>query len=254
MHLTVLGSGSAAPFADRVCPGHWVEAGALRLLLDCGNGVLHRLATLGLPWGDVTHVLLTHFHVDHVGDLPALLVALRWGQLPARTEPLTVIGPVGTKAWFARLGDAHGDTVREPGFPLEIIELPAGDALVLNSQVTLASIAVPHTPESMAYSISRGAARLVYTGDTGPDDALADWAQGCSLLLTECSLPASMAIASHLTPERAGALAARARPDRLVLTHFYPPVLSEDIAALVASQWNGPLSLATDGMMFALEE
>ncbi len=101
MRLTVAGSGSAAPDARRVAPGHWVEAGSMRLLLDCGNGVLHRLCTLGIPWGDVTHVALTHFHYDHVGDFPALLTALRWGQLPPRTAPLTLIGPAGTLDWKA---------------------------------------------------------------------------------------------------------------------------------------------------------
>jgi hypothetical protein len=40
----------------------------------------------------------------------------------------------------------------------------------------------------------------------------------------------------------------------LVLTHFYLPVLAEDIAALVAAEYGGPLTLATDGCSFELEE
>jgi ribonuclease BN (tRNA processing enzyme) len=76
---------------------------------------------------------------------------------------------------------------------------------------------------------------------------LADWAAGCDLLLAECSLPDGMAIGGHLTPRQAGAIAARARTRRLVLTHFYPPVESVDIAAEVAELYAGPLVLATDG-------
>jgi ribonuclease BN (tRNA processing enzyme) len=106
----------------------------------------------------------------------------------------------------------------------------------------------------MAYSISDCSARVVYTGDTGPDQALADWAFGCDILLTECSLPASMTIPSQRSPQQVGALAAVARPGRLVLTHFYLPVLAEDIAALVAAEYGGPLTLATDGCSFELEE
>ncbi len=123
-----------------------------------------------------------------------------------------------------------------------------------NDHVTVSAFPVPHTPESVAYSISRGTARLIYTGDTGYDDALADWAHGCTVLLTECSLPEAMAIPEHLTPERAGALAARVAPGHLVLTHFYPPVLTEDIAALVGTRWAGPLTLAADGTVLELEE
>ncbi|PYP37288.1 MAG: MBL fold metallo-hydrolase, partial [Gemmatimonadetes bacterium] len=47
--------------------------GDLRILLDCGAGSLHRLAEFGLPWHQVTHVILTHFHPDHWGELPMLV-------------------------------------------------------------------------------------------------------------------------------------------------------------------------------------
>lgn len=256
MRLTVIGSGTAAPHPDRVCAGHWVEAGAARLLLDCGNGVLHRMATLGIPWPTVTHVAITHFHYDHIGDLPALITALQWGQLPPRTEPLTIFGPTGTRAWLERFAAVIGDWLLKPGdYAVEVLEpAPDGQFPVPHYDFAVRCRKVPHTPESIAYSISSGRARLVYTGDTAYDDAVADWAAGCDVLLTECSLPAALAIPEHLTPETAGALAARARPGTLVLAHFYPPVEREDIPALVHARWTGPLVLAHDGTVIDLEE
>jgi len=254
MRLTVVGSGCAAPAADRAAPGHWVEAGAIRLLMDCGHGLLTRLCALGLPWGDVTHVALTHFHYDHVGELPALLVALRWGQAPARSAPLTLIGPVGTLAWMDRLAAAHGVSILEPGFPLQITELPAGERLAIGEGVTLECHPVPHTAESVAYCVTRGAARLVYTGDTDVDAPLAAWATDCTLLLAECSLPEALAVTGHLTPDRVGQLAAQVRPGQLVLTHFYPPVLLEDIVGQVGARWSGPCTVARDGSTFELQE
>ena len=71
--------------------------------------------------------------------------------------------------------------------------------------------------------------RLVYSGDTGYDEAFATWAKGCDVLVLECSLPDSMAIPEHLTPEQCGELAHLAEPRTLVLTHLYPPVEDEDI-------------------------
>jgi ribonuclease BN (tRNA processing enzyme) len=106
----------------------------------------------------------------------------------------------------------------------------------------------------VAYSIAGERARIVYTGDTSYSDALADWAAGCDVLLMECSLPAAFAVAQHLTPESAGALAARAEPGRLVLTHFYPPVEHEDIPSLVHGRWPGPLVLARDGTVVEIED
>jgi len=93
--LTVLGSGTVAPSASRTAPGHWVEAGAQRLLLDCGAGVLHRAAEHGIPWHTVTHLAITHFHADHWGELPHVLFALRWGIEPPRATPLVLLGPAG---------------------------------------------------------------------------------------------------------------------------------------------------------------
>ena len=257
MRLTIVGSGTVSPHAARVCAGHFVEAAEVRVLFDCGNGVVHRLATLGLPWNDLTHIAITHFHYDHFGDLPALIAAMRWGQLPARAAPLTLIGPVGTKAFLEQLAVPVGEWLLKPEtFDVRIVEIAAGTKaqLSIGKDVTLSAHPVPHTPESIAYSLSRAGARLVYTGDTGYDEAFADWAAECSVLLAECSLPAALAIPEHLTPETAGAIAARARPGRLVLTHMFPPVEREDIRALVAARWSGPVVVADDGTVIDIED
>jgi ribonuclease BN (tRNA processing enzyme) len=257
VRLTTIGTGTAAPHAERVCAGNLLEFGSVRLLLDCGNGVLFRMAQLGIHWQGITHVALTHFHYDHVGDLPALITAFRWGQLPPRTDPLTLIGPPGMKEWLARVAAAHGEWVLDPGYQLVVTEMDPASELSLSpspSPCTLSACAVPHSEGSIAYSLRGERARVVYTGDTSYSDALADWAAGCDVLLTECSLPASFAVTQHLTPEAAGALAARANPGRLVLTHFYPPVEHEDIPSLVRQRWPGPLVLARDGTVVEIEE
>jgi ribonuclease BN (tRNA processing enzyme) len=223
-----------------------VEAGAARLLLDCGSGAVHRLANLGLPWPDITHVALTHFHTDHIADVPLLIMGWRWGQLPPRTTPVTFYGPPGTGALFERLAAVHGAWMLAPGFPLTVREIGPDEVIRLPG-ADLTMHPVPHTAESVAYSISEGSTRLVYTGDTGESEALGDWAADCDLLLAECSLPDSLAIREHLTPRQAGALAVRARAKRLVLTHFYPPVETVDIRGEVAEHYTGPTVLAHDG-------
>ena len=94
----------------------------------------------------------------------------------------------------------------------------------------------------------------MYTGDTGYDPMFGEWARGADVLLCECSLPSHMAIATHLTPEQCGALAAAALPKHLVLTHFYPPVERVDVHALVGAHYAGPVTLADDGSTFEIEE
>ena len=243
----MLGTGTIAFSPTRSCAGYYLEAGDARALLDCGPGTTRRLAQYGLPWQALTHVVLSHFHIDHHHDLLPLLFAWKYGQLPPRSEPVDVIGPVGLKSLLEKLAAAHGDWVLNPGYPVRITELPPGNGAPLGD-AHLDCIKVPHTPESVAYSVSRGGKRFVYSGDTGYNTALADWAKDCDVLLMECSLPTPMAIVEHLTPEQCGDLARLAEPRLLVLTHLYPPVEHVDIRALVKARYDGPLTIAHDGM------
>ena len=254
MRLVTIGTGTVALTAARVCAGHYVEAGTSRVLLDCGSGVTHRLAELGLPWRELTHVAITHYHLDHVADLATLIFAWKYGSLPGRSAPCVLIGPAGIATLLERLIAAFGDWLREPGFPLEVRGIALGEAVTLDDGTTLRATKVPHNDESVAYSIERGGRRIVYTGDTAYDPMLAEWARGADVLLCECSLPVAMAMPSHLTPEQCGALAAAALPRHLVLTHFYPPVERVDIRALVGAHYAGPVTLAVDGSTFEIEE
>lgn len=253
MKLTTIGTGTGAPHPTRVCAGHLVEAGAVRMLMDCGNGVVHRMASLGISWGEITHVAITHFHADHVADLPMLIFAWRWGQLPPRAEPITIIGPVGIQGLLERYAAAFGSWVLDPGFPVIVREMaPATEITLGNDELRLASLQVPHTPESMAYSVVHARRRLVYTGDTSFDVRVGEWAAGCDVFLAECSLPDELSIPEHLTPRQTGALAAIAQPACLLLTHLYPPLDNVDVVAQVAEHFSGRVVITTDGFSIEL--
>jgi len=250
MKVTTLGTGTIALTPARVRAGHLLETGSVRLLLDCGSGVLQRLADHHVPWMTITHVALTHFHIDHLGDLPSLIFAWRHGDLPARTAPVEIIGPVGTRALLDRLAAGFGGWVTEPGFPLTVREIDFGGEIPLAEGVALACRKVPHTDESVAYSITHEGNRVVYTGDTGFDEGLAEWAAGCDLLLCECSLPATMAIPEHLTPEQCAAIGKLARPRLLALTHLYPPLDRTDVLGTVKATFDGHVIVTYDGWVW----
>jgi len=251
LSLVTVGTGTVAPSATRGSPAHWVERDGLRLLLDCGPGTMHHLVRFGLAWEQVTHIALSHFHPDHFGELPALLFALR--HATTRIEPVVVLGPPGTVQLVRRLADGFGDWMLDPGYPIGVLDVQAGEPFPLgSSDVTLDVHRTPHTPESVALAVQGPEGRIVYTGDTGPSDALGRWAEGADLLLAECSLPDDRAIAGHLTPASAGRLARVAGPKQLVLTHFYPQVETVDIRAVVAREYPGPVTLAGDGDRFTV--
>jgi ribonuclease BN (tRNA processing enzyme) len=115
--------------------------------------------------------------------------------------------------------------------------------------LTLRARRVPHTERSLAYRIETpGGRTLVYSGDTGPSEALIELAKGCDLLILECSFPKEQEAHNHLSPEQAGEVAAAADPGKLLLLHFYPEVLAVDIPARCRRAYRGPLVLARDLM------
>ena len=248
--FTVIGCGTVVPEADRSCSAYWLETGPLRLLLDCGPGSLRAMARTGLPWHTITDVALTHFHADHTGEIPGLLFALTYGLLPKRRrEPLDVWGPPGTIAFFDRLTAAYGEFVLDPGFEIRVHETVAGGSDDLGTEVVLRTHPTPHTDESRALRVELPQSTIVYTGDTGPSDSLAEFCSGAELLVCECSLPDSHAIDTHLSPASVARLSAVADPELLLLTHVYPQFRRAlDVPLLVSEAgWTGPVELACEG-------
>ncbi len=247
--LTVVGSGTVVPEGDRGGSSSFLEGDAVRLLVDCGPGAVGSMARHGVPWERLTHLAITHFHGDHVGDLPGLFFALKHAVRPGREEPLTVLGPVGTRRLFEGLSDVLGGYLLDPGFPVEIRELEPGEEAALRPGVALTTRKTPHTDESLAFRLEAPSAAVGWTGDTGPAPELGAFFRGTDLLLAECSLPEDEVGANHLSPPGVAEIAAAARPGLLLLTHVYPHFrTARDVPALVrAAGFAGPVEMARDG-------
>lgn len=249
MKLTVVGSGTAAPEASRVCSGYWLESDDGRLLLDCGAGVVHGMARLGLDWASLDHLLITHFHNDHIGDVPMLLFALKWGVQGLRTAPLTLWAPHGIHARLRAMRAAFGDHVADPGFPVLVREVAPGETFTA-AGLSVRATATPHTEHSLAFRLEGETTALGYTGDTGPSEEVATLMQGVDVLIVECSLPDDLVGAGHLSPSSLAALAGRAAPGRLAVTHVYPQLDALDpVARVREAGWTGPIVRAEDGLV-----
>jgi ribonuclease BN (tRNA processing enzyme) len=251
--LTILGSGTLRPDPHRHGAAHVVEAGPLHLLLDCGWGTLDGLARYGIAWPDLTHVAVTHYHTDHVGDLSALLMAMRHGITPRRERPLTLLGPRGFRSFVERLAAMMGSHLEDPGFPLHVVEMePHGSFDDPMVGLRLSCHPTPHTEESVAYRVDLAGTSVGYTGDTGPTDALGAFLAGCDILVAECTQGDPPALPGHLSPATLAALAHAARPRALIVTHVSGPGTPESAAATVEGLWEGTVLAGHDGLVMHL--
>lgn len=253
--FTVVGSGTVVPEGDRGGSAFFLEAGELRVLVDCGPGAVGSLARAGLPWSELTDLVLTHFHGDHVGALPGLFFSLKHGVAPDVSRgALRVWGPAGTRILFERLAEALGEYMLDPGFPVEVRELSPGEPVELDGGAELSVFETPHTPESQAVRLDARDASVGYSGDTGRCPELGDFMRGTDLLVCECSLTDEQVGDNHLSPTSVAEIARRAQPGLLLLTHIYPHVREgHDLPALIAAAgYAGRLELARDGAAWTL--
>ncbi|MBN2491614.1 MAG: ribonuclease Z [Planctomycetes bacterium] len=247
----VLGSGTAVPQPARGPAGHLLEAGGERVLFDAGSGTLERLARTGVAPDRIDRVFFSHYHPDHVMDLPTLLFALRHPAFD-RARTLPVCGPPGLRAIAAGLEAMFGCWVKPERTRPRWDEIGPGWRAVLPFG-TLETAESRHVPGSLAYRVTLAdGVSLVYTGDTGYSAGLVDFARRADVLLSECSLAETAPEDLHLSPPLAGRMAREADVRSLVLCHFYPEVLATDIVAAVRREWAGPLRLAADLEAIAL--
>lgn len=223
MRLTVLGSGTLLPDDRRRSAAHLVEAADVRLLLDCGSGTVHGFDRHGVSWEELTHLAISHFHTDHVGDVAPLLFALKWGIRPPRDAPLTVLGPPGLRHFMGALGAAFGESVSDPGFPVELVEMRReGSWEAPGGGWGLRTHPTRHTDASVAWRVEAEEGTVGYTGDTGPQPGLGAFFAGVDVLVSECSFPDPSPVDTHLTPRGVAEMARQADPRLLLLTHLYP--------------------------------
>lgn len=253
MQLTVLGSGVLIPVARRGNSGYLLQVGEDTILIDGGSGALRRVADFGLDYRQIKTICYSHLHPDHVFDLVPLLFAYKHDPDVQWPRTLTILGPRGFHNYYTRLMDLYGRWVLHDQLTVEIREL-FRDQFSTES-VTINTVHTAHTDDSLGFRFTdRDGHSLFYSGDTEYSEEVIDGACGVDVLVLECSYPDDDGKEGHLTPTDCGRLAARTRCQRLVLTHFYPTVLSQDIPTLVKAHFSGPVDLAYDGMQIQIGE
>jgi ribonuclease BN (tRNA processing enzyme) len=196
-----------------------LESDGRRLLLDCGPGVLARLRERW-PWPEIDAIAITHWHLDHWGDL----VPWVWGQMlgpgqetkkpelwipPGGSEMLETIGSrLGRPDMFSRTFETYEYA---DGEPFEAAAFDVTPERVLHYDLL-----------AFGFRASANGAVLAYSGDSGPSEALPKLARGADLFVCEATLlqpNPEGGTRGHLAADEAVAAFEASGAKRLLLTH-----------------------------------
>jgi ribonuclease BN (tRNA processing enzyme) len=197
----------------------------------------------------MTHLFVSHFHVDHIGEMASLFFAFRYGMKSDRTEPFKLIGPHGLDRVMEGLKLAFGANLFEATFPISV-QMPApGERIKLGPQSALSVAKTPHTRESLAVRIESGGRALCYTGDTSYDESLAGFFSGANTLISECSFRERREGVRHLSVDEVARLAHKAGVSRLIVTHFYFEIDEAELKAELERGYGGEVLIGLDGLI-----
>jgi len=249
-----------------------------RILVDTGPGSFVRLGEAHLSLAQTDTVLLTHLHIDHVGEVPGLFKA----RVVSTSGPIVfnVWGPEGspghgqdayfpsTQEMMEQLFGAKGAYayLRDFSSPMTIrahdIAAPVKNAvpqqILKQADLSITAIAGHHgDAPAVIYRIEHAGKSITFSGDVDAQGlpALSKLAKDTDLLVFNCPVldpPGSPEIlySLHTPPHAIGELAKGAGVRKLVLSHISPPVDAHRDAVLnsIRQSYTGSVSVAEDGM------
>ena len=243
--VTLLGTGTPEPLADRIGISTLVRAGSETLLFDCGRGAGLRLHQAEGNFKTATTMFLTHLHSDHVSGIPDLWLTGSIPQMRGREEALRIYGPSGTANLAEHLQQAYVADVeaRQPsrdmaGFGPSPARIEAADiapgVVYDRNGVRVTAFPVEHLiiEPAFGFRVEYDGRSVALSGDTTYCESLVDNAKGVDLLIQEVAAvpegvdPASSplvnrVVSCHTSPEDAGRLYTRTAPALAVFSHIH---------------------------------
>ena len=199
--LTVTGTGTPIPSADRAGPGALVRYDDLTLQFDAGRSTVQRLAGANVWIPDLTALFVTHHHSDHVVGLTDIVLTHWVMDRTDNNAPLPVIGPRGDVSQYletlldgwerdieVRADHAGRDT--SPAIDIVAFDIPDDPTEVWrHGDVVVSAGQVRHEPcpNAVGYRVDTPDGSVAITGDTRVCDEVAALADGCLLYTSDAA-------------------------------------------------------------------
>ncbi|UCD34058.1 MAG: 3',5'-cyclic-nucleotide phosphodiesterase [Nitrospiraceae bacterium] len=254
MKIQVLGC-SSAELPNANLPGFLVDG---KILLDAGT--IGTVLTESQQW-KISHVLITHAHLDHVKDLPFFADNISMNRKRHQVTIMSIPEVNGAlkKNLLNDILWPDFTKIPTPDDPiLKLQNIQPGVSFTLDGY-RIIGYEVRHTVPAVGYLIEdKNGKRLLYAGDAGPDNTIWEFIPGkLDGIIVEVSLPnrfQERALETgHLTPKLLQKELKRMKdlPDMIFITHCKPGY-REKIQEELQSLHMGSITMLTDGARFEL--
>jgi len=218
--LVFIGTSDAFGSGGRRQSANFLRAPGGGVLLDCGMTTGTGLCDLGIERDEIDAILVSHFHADHFGGIPPLLLAALYED--GRRHPLQIAGPPGIQRWVHNLAAAMGYAIEDRDWPFQIgfHELVPGVVQEIGP-VRVESFETHHQWHTHPHGliVETGAHRIAYSGDTGWFDELPRLVAGAELFISECTNHRDT-FEYHLSHEILSERKGQFDCGRMILTHL----------------------------------
>ncbi len=244
--LIILGTSNAIPDEHHENT-HMALVGEKRtVLIDCVNNPIIRLRQAGLDFNQITDLVLTHFHPDHVSGVPSLLMN-SW--LLGRRQPLDIYGLSYTLERLEKMMDFYDWATWPDFFKVNFHPVPEEEMVpVLESdEFRIYSSPVHHIVPTIGLRVEfkESDRVLAYSCDTEPCQEVINLASGADVLIHE----ATGASFGHSSAAQAGTIARQAEVGHLYLIHYQTGDFdAHSLVPQAEKTFNGRVSLAEDFM------
>jgi len=188
MKLTILGCGDAFGSEGRFNTSFLLEHEDKKTLVDCGASTLIRLKQLKVAVAEIDTIIITHFHGDHYGGLPFLMLSNHIEY--QRQTPLTIIGPEGIREKAYNLQEALYPGTSNVIDALNVNYLEYHESEWLKHEyLEVYARKVTHAPPSNPHGLKIRFEEKVFafSGDTEWNDSLIDLAAEADVFVVECN-------------------------------------------------------------------
>jgi ribonuclease Z len=247
--IVVLGSSNAVPSQNQENTHLLVRTASRSILIDCGNNPLRSLEYAGVGANDLTDLILTHFHPDHVASAPLLLMGL-W--LQGRKTPLHIYGLAHTIDRMEKMMALYEWKEWPDFYPVHFQRIPdeEGQAVLEGDDLRITGSPVKHLIPALGlrFEFLKSNKSAAYSSDTEPSEVMVRLAEGVDVLIHE----ATGASTGHSSAEQAGEIAEQACAGSLWLIHYGQAEKSNGIIDRARKTFSGPVHLAEDHVLIDL--